>query len=67
MVQAFRYGAGNAAVNGVGSEKLTLVIADDSCALAHIAGNKAIAAEIGQLGLTIMYFGLQERQAVLAE
>jgi len=63
MVQAFRYGAGHAAL----SEKLTVVIADDSCAVEHIAGNKAIAAEIGQLGLTTVYFGLQEQQAVLAE
>jgi len=67
MAQAFRYGAGNAAVNGVGSEKLTVVIADDSCVVEHIAGNRAVAAEIGQLGLTTVYFGLQEQQTVLAE
>jgi len=63
MVQAFRYGAGNTAL----SEKLTVVIADDSCAVEHITRNRAIAAEIGQLGLTTVYFGLQEQQAVIAE
>ena len=67
MVQAFRYGAGNESGNGMLSEKLTVVIADDSCAVEHIAGNRVIAAEIGQLGLTTVYFGLQEQQAVLAE
>jgi hypothetical protein len=67
MMQAFRYGADNGAGNGGRSHKLTVVIADDSCAAGHIAGNRAIAAEIGQLGLTTVYFGLQEQQAVLAE
>ena len=54
MVQAFRYGAGN----GMLPNKLTVVIADDSCAVEHIAGNRAIAAEIGQPGLNTVYFGL---------
>jgi hypothetical protein len=63
MVQAFRYGAGNAVL----SEKLTVVIADDTRAVEHIAEHRAIAAEIGQLGLTTVYFGLQEQQTVLAE
>jgi len=63
MMQAYRYGGGNALL----SEKLTVVIADDSCTVEHIAGNKTIAAEIGQLGLTTVYFGLLEQQALLAE
>lgn len=63
MVQAFRYGA----VSGTGAGKLTVVIADDSCALEHIAENRKIAAEVGQPGLTTVYFGLQEQQAVLGE
>jgi hypothetical protein len=41
--------------------------ADDSRAAEHIAGNRAIAAEIGRLGLDTVYFGLQEQQAFLAE
>jgi hypothetical protein len=63
MVQAFRYGSGNGSL----SEKLTVVIADDTRAVEHIASNRAIAAEIGQLGITTVYFGLQEQQTVLAE
>jgi len=67
MVQAFRYGAGNGTGNGGLSDKLTVVIADDSCAVEYIAGNRAIASEVRQLGLTTVYFGLQEQQAALAE
>ena len=63
MVQAFRYGDGN----GGTSARVTVVIADDSCAAGQVAENRKIAAEIGQTGLATLYFGLQEQQALLAE
>ena len=49
MLQAFQYGRGKAALSG----KLGVVIADDSRAAEHIAENRAIAAEIQQLGLVV--------------
>jgi len=63
MLQAFQYGRGQAAL----TEKLGVVIADDSRAAEHIAENQAIAAEIQQLGLPVTYFGLQQQQALLAD
>jgi hypothetical protein len=59
--QAFRYGAGNAQR----SDKLAVVIADDSRAAEHIAEHRTIAAEIEQLGVETMYFGLEEQLAGL--
>jgi hypothetical protein len=63
MARAFRYGAGSAGLPA----RLTVVIADDSRAAEHIAGNRAIVAGIKQPGLDTLYFGLQEQQALLAE
>jgi hypothetical protein len=57
--QAFRYGAGGGKRTG----KLAVVIADDSRDAANIAANKAVAAGIGQQGVTTIYFGLQEQLA----
>ena len=47
--------------------KLVVVIADDSRAAEHIAENRAIAAEIEQLGIETQYFGQQEQLAELDE
>lgn len=63
MMQAFRYGGGNE----LPSARLQVVIADDTCATEYLAENRRIAAEVGQLGLSTVYFGLQEQQALLAE
>ena len=63
MAHAFRYGGGNE----LPSARLKVVIADDTCAAGHLAENRRIAAEVGQLGLSTVYFGLQEQQALLAE
>ncbi|MDH3980859.1 MAG: hypothetical protein OEU91_10170, partial [Gammaproteobacteria bacterium] len=60
-VQAFRYGAGNAQR----SDKLAVVIADDSRAAEHITENRAVAVEIEQLGVETIYFGLEEQLAEL--
>jgi hypothetical protein len=59
--QAFRYGAGHTQ----GPGKLAVVIADDSRAAGHIAENREIAAEIEQLGIETIYFGLEEQLAEL--
>ena len=62
MLQAFQYGRGKVAL----SEKIGVVIADDTRAVEHVTENRAIAAEIEQLGLPVKYFGLQEQQAIVA-
>jgi hypothetical protein len=51
--QAFRTGAG----------RLAVVIADDSRDAENIAANRAVAAEIEQLGIETIYFGLEEQLA----
>ena len=60
--QAFRYGAGGGKRQG----KLAVVIADDSRGAANIAANRAVAAEVEQLGVKTIYFGLQEQLAEIA-
>jgi hypothetical protein len=57
--RAFRYGAGDGKRTG----KLAVVIADDSRDAGNIAANRAVAAEIGQLGVETVYFGLEEQLA----
>jgi hypothetical protein len=57
--QAFHYGAGC----GKRTDKLAVVIADDSRDAANIAANRAVAAGIEQLGVQTIYFGLQEQLA----
>jgi hypothetical protein len=59
--QAFRYGTGNTQ----GPGKLAVVIADDSRAAEHIAEHREIAAEIEQLGIETIYFGLEQQLAEL--
>ncbi len=57
--RAFCYGAGDGKRPG----KLAVVIADDSRDAGNIAANRSTAAEIGQLGIETMYFGLEEQLA----
>ncbi len=59
--RAFRYGAGTAQ----STSKIVAVIADDSRAVASIAENRAIAAEIRESGIETHYFGQQEQLAEL--
>ena len=59
--RAFCYGAGRTQSPG----KLVAVIADDSRTDGHIAANRAIAAEIGRLGIRTIYFGREEQLAEL--
>ena len=49
------------------TEKLAVVIADDSRAVEHIVENRAIAAEIRQLGIEAIYFGQDEQLAEIDE
>jgi hypothetical protein len=57
--RAFRYGAGGRER----SDRLAVVIADDSRDAANIALDRATAAEIEQQGLETIYFGLEEQLA----
>lgn len=58
--------AGAAQAFGTGAGRLAVVIADDSRGAGNIAGNRAVAAEIGRLGLETIYFGLDEQLAEIA-
>jgi hypothetical protein len=55
--------AGAAQVFGTGAGRLAVVIADDSRDAENIAGNRAVAAEVGQLGVETIYFGLEAQLA----
>ena len=46
--------------------KVMVVIADDSADYAHIADNRALAAQVTALGLTTHHFGPDEQAALLA-
>jgi hypothetical protein len=55
--------AGAAQAFATGAGRLAVVIADDSRDAENIAGNRAIAAEIRQLGIETSYFGLEDQLA----
>jgi len=55
--------AGAAQAFSTGPDRLAVVIADDSHAVENIARNRAVAAEIEQLGIETIYFGLEAQLA----
>jgi hypothetical protein len=55
--------AGAAQAFRTGADRLAVVIADDSRDAENIAANRAVAAEIGRLGIETIYFGLEEQLA----